>query len=219
MPETQHPEDRLPLSPARVVEGWRTTVTDRSSLGYMLAAGAMQGGIYGYLNSIGQVVEHSFGRLGLLPLVFALTAGAIMVSNFANARLVMRYGQRVLSHGAVFAVLIVSTVHLGVYHAGGESLTVFIGLQALTLACFGLIGTNFSTMAMQNMGHIAGTASSVQGFASVMLGALIGAVIGQRFDGTPAPMIEGFIAVSVLALGLAAVTERGRLFRPEQAAR
>lgn len=214
MPETQHPGDRLPLSPARIVGGWHATVTDRLSLGYMLAAGAMQGGIYGYLNSIGQVVGDSFGRPGLLPLVFALTAGAITLSNFANARFVMQFGQRLLSHAAVCAVLLIATLHLIAYHAGLETLTVFIVLQALTLACFGLIGTNFSTMAMQNMGHIAGTASSVQGFASVMLGSLIGLWIGQAFDGTPAPMIAGFIAVSVLALGLAALTERGRLFQP-----
>ncbi|WP_375398946.1 multidrug effflux MFS transporter [uncultured Sphingomonas sp.] len=214
MPETQHPEDRLPLSPARIAGGWRTTVTDRLSLGYMLAAGAMQGGIYGYLNSIGQVVGDSFGRPTLLPLVFALTAGAIALSNFANARFVMRFGQRLLSHGSVCAVLVIAALHLAVYHAGLETLTVFIVLQAMTLACFGMIGTNFSTMAMQNMGHIAGTASSVQGFASVMLGSLIGAVIGQAFDGTPAPMIAGFIGVSMLALLLAAVTERGRLFHP-----
>lgn len=214
MPETQHPEDRLPLSPQRIAGGWRTTVSDRLSLGYMLAAGAMQGGVYGYLNSIGQVVGDSFGRPKLLPLVFALTAGSIAASNFANARLVMRLGQRLLSHAAVCAVLVIAAVHLAVYYAGLETLTVFIVLQALTLGCFGMIGTNFSTMAMQHMGHIAGTASSVQGFASVMFGSLIGALIGQVFDGTPAPMIAGFIGVSLLALALAAVTERGRLFQP-----
>lgn len=214
MPETLHPQDRLPLSPGRIAHGWRTVIGDRLSLGYMLAAGAMQGGIYGYLNSIGQVVGDSFGRPGLLPLVFALTAGGIAFSNFVNARYVERFGQRLLSHGAVCAVLAIALLHLAVYHAGVESLAVFIVLQAMTLACFGLIGTNFSTMAMQNMGHIAGTASSVQGFASVMLGSLLGAGIGLAFDGTPRPMIEGFIGVSLLALALAAITERGRLFQP-----
>ena len=216
MPETLHPEDRLPLSSGRIAGGWRATLSDRLSLGYMLAAGAMQGGIYGYLNSIGQVVGDSFGRPGLLPLVFALTAGAIAASNFANARFVMRFGQRILSHGAVCMVLAIAAIHLAVYEAGLETLTAFVILQAMTLACFGLIGTNFSTMAMQNMGHIAGTASSVQGFAGVMLGSIIGAVIGQAFDGTPAPMIAGFIGVALLALALAAGTERGRLFHPVQ---
>ncbi len=214
MPETQHPEDRLPLSPERVAAGWRTALTDRLSLGYMLAAGMMQGGIYGYLNSIGQVVDEAFGRPGKLPLVFALTAGAIAISNFANSRLVMRLGQRLLSHGAVCAVFVIAAMHLLVYRSGGESLGVFIALQAATLCCFGLIGTNFSTMAMQNMGHIAGTASSVQGFASVMIGSLIGAAIGQAFDGSALPMIAGFMGVAVCALILAAITERGRLFRP-----
>ena len=64
------------------------------------------------------------------------------------------------------------------------------------------------------MGHTAGTASSVQGFGSVMIGSLIGAAIGQAFDGSALPMIAGFMGVAVCALILAAITERGRLFRP-----
>jgi DHA1 family bicyclomycin/chloramphenicol resistance-like MFS transporter len=90
---------------------------------------------------------------------------------------------------------------------------VFAVLQALTMACFGLAASNFSAMAMENMGEIAGTASSVQGFLSITLGVLIGAVIGQAFDATTVPMIAGFLVAGTLALGVIALTERGRLFR------
>ena len=38
--------------------------------------------------------------------------------------------------------------------------------------CFGLIAGNFGSMAMEPMGHIAGTASSAQGFISTTFGAL-----------------------------------------------
>jgi DHA1 family bicyclomycin/chloramphenicol resistance-like MFS transporter len=95
---------------------------------------------------------------------------------------------------------------------GRETLWSFAILQALTMACFGLGTSNFSAMAMQNMGRIAGTASSVQGFASVTIGAAIGAVIGQAFDGTTAPMSIGFMAAGLAALGFVTWTERGRLF-------
>jgi DHA1 family bicyclomycin/chloramphenicol resistance-like MFS transporter len=69
-------------------------------------------------------------------------------------------------------------------------------------------------MAMENMGHIAGTASSIQGFITVTGGALIGALIGQSFDGTTVPMYVGFFAAGLIALAIVAVAERGRLFRP-----
>jgi hypothetical protein len=59
-----------------------------------------------------------------------------------------------------------------------------------------------------------GTASSVQGFVSVTAGAVIGAMIGQAFDGTTVPLVAGFLLAGLVALAFVALTERGRLFRP-----
>src|SRR3546814_5191989 len=81
------------------------------------------------------------------------------------------------------------------------------------MGCFGLATSNFSAMAMENMGAIAGTASSVQGFTTVTIGALIGAGIGQAFDGTTVPMFLGFFVAGLIALAIVALVERGRLFR------
>jgi DHA1 family bicyclomycin/chloramphenicol resistance-like MFS transporter len=72
-------------------------------------------------------------------------------------------------------------------------------------------------MAMEPLGHIAGTASAVQGFVTTFGGALIGFFIGQQFDGTTAPLMLGFAACGLLALGMVLFAERGQLFRPRQA--
>jgi DHA1 family bicyclomycin/chloramphenicol resistance-like MFS transporter len=80
--------------------------------------------------------------------------------------------------------------------------------------CFGLTAPNFGSMAMEPLGHIAGTASSVQGFVTTVGGALIGFYIGQHFNGTTAPLMVGFAACGLLALGMVLFAERGRLFRP-----
>ena len=87
----------------------------------------------------------------------------------------------------------------------------FAVLQALTMASFGLAAANFNAMAMERMGAIAGTASSVQGFVTGTVGVLVGAAIGQAFDGTTVPMLAGFLVVGLLSLGFAAGTVRGRL--------
>lgn len=212
MPETLHEKDRLPISWTRIVGGWRTTLTDRWSVGYTLAAMVLMGALYGYLNSVQQVMAEVFGQADLLVLIFATTAATMAAANLANARLVMRVGTRRLGHGAVVVLLIVSAIHLATATSGHETLITFAVLQAITMGCFGLASANFSAMAMENMGHIAGTASSVQGFVSVTGGALIGAVIGQAFDGTTVPLSIGFLAAGVLALAAVAMAERGRLF-------
>ncbi len=213
LPETLHPEDRLPLSFTAISAGWRTALTDRWSLGYTLASGVLLGSLYGYLNSIQQIMADVFHRPGLLAFIFAATASLMMVANLMNARLVMRLGTRLISHGALVVLVAISVLHLALVLAGVETLVVFVALQAITMACFGLSSSNFSAMAMENMGHIAGTASSVQGFMSVGIGTVIGAFIGQAFDGSTAPLAAGFLIAGLIALGIVALTERGRLFR------
>ncbi|HVF94251.1 MAG TPA: multidrug effflux MFS transporter [Sphingomonas sp.] len=214
MPETLHPQDALPLSATRILAGWRFTVGDRWSLGYTLASGMLLGGLYGYLNSVQQIMFDTFGHPQLLAVMFALTAGLMAAANLGNARLVMRLGTRLISHSALTALIVLSAAHLVVASTGYETLVSFVVFQALTMACFGLATSNFSSMAMENMGSIAGTASSVQGFTSVLVGATIGAAIGQAFDGTTRPLAAGFLLVGLAALAIVAITERGRLYRP-----
>jgi DHA1 family bicyclomycin/chloramphenicol resistance-like MFS transporter len=104
-----------------------------------------------------------------------------------------------------------------VAYAGAETLLTFVVLQGAMMFCFGLVGSNFGAMAMEPLGHIAGTASSVQGFVSTTGGALIGFLIGQQFDGTTGPLTLGFAACGVAALAVVLWTEKGRLFRRIQA--
>jgi DHA1 family bicyclomycin/chloramphenicol resistance-like MFS transporter len=214
MPETLHKDAQQPLLVRRVVAGWKQTVSDRWSLGYTLASTSLMGALYGYLNSVQQIMFDTFQRPTLLAVMFAATAALMAAANLTNARLVMRLGTRLISHSAVTALVVLSAIHLAIALAGYETLIGFVVLQALTMGCFGLATSNFSSMAMENMGGIAGTASSVQGFTSVTFGAVIGVVIGQAFDGSTAPLAAGFLVCGVVALTVVAITERGRLFRP-----
>ena len=214
MPETLRPEARLPISPGRIWSGWRETAGDRLSLGYTLAATALMAALYGYLNSVQPIMAETFGREKLLALIFATTSVTMAAANLLNSRIVMRLGTRLISHGAVTILIIVSALHLAIAVLGGETLIVFAVLQAITMACFGLATSNFSSMAMENMGRIAGTASSVQGFISVTFGSMIGAAIGQAFDGTTRPLTLGFLVAGGAAFAFVFATERGRMFRP-----
>ena len=214
MPETLRPESRLPLSIRATLAGWRETLTDRYSLGYTIAAIICQGAIFGYLSSIQPIMAQVFHRPALLGGVFAASAGTMAAANLLNSRIVMRIGMRRISQTALVLMIASSSAGLIVARLGDEPLLVFVVLQAITMACFGLAVSNMSAMAMENMGGIAGTASSVQGFFGITVGALIGWAIGRSFDGTTGPMHGGFLVAGVLGLGAAAIVERGRLFRP-----
>ena len=89
-------------------------------------------------------------------------------------------------------------------------------LFAAAMFQFGWIGSNFNSIAMEPLGHLAGTASSVQGFMQTLGGGVIGAAIGQSFDGTTTPLAAGFCGVSLVALVMVLIAEKGKLFQAHQ---
>jgi DHA1 family bicyclomycin/chloramphenicol resistance-like MFS transporter len=214
MPETLSPEDRVEISIARLTQGYRKTLSDRWSVGYALASGMLQAALIGYLTSIPQIMAETFGRETMLNVIFAVTAGTMGLANFANSRLVLRLGSRRISHSALVMLIVLGGAGLAVSHSGYETMWVFAGLQALTMGCFGLANANFQAMAMENMGDIAGTASSVQGVIVMTLGTVGGSLIGLSFAGTTTPLHLGILAAGILAFAIVFVAERGRMFRP-----
>jgi DHA1 family bicyclomycin/chloramphenicol resistance-like MFS transporter len=73
-------------------------------------------------------------------------------------------------------------------------------------------------MAMEPMGAVAGLAASLQGFVTMLGGAIIGGLIGREFDGTTLPLTLGHLAGAIGALLFVLWAEQGRLFRPHHAA-
>ena len=113
----------------------------------------------------------------------------------------------------MIAFVVVTSGHLLWNETVGSSVTSFAVLMAATMVAFAFCTANFGTLAMSNMAPIAGTASSTQGTVSTVLAALIGAAIGQAYDGTLTPYLAGLAIVGIAALGIVTVTEGGKLFK------
>jgi len=200
VPETLPEAARRPLSVASIAAGAIETLTVRASIGNTLAATLIFGALFAYINSIQQIVFNVFGQPGLLGLVFGLVALPMVGSAWLNSRLVMQFGSRRMLLTALLLFTLVASLHLAVTLAVGETIWTFVLLQALTMACFGFVGANAGALAMAPLGHVAGTASSVQGVITTMGGALIGYAIGQQFNGTTIPMNLGFAICGVAGL-------------------
>ncbi|HYJ81705.1 MAG TPA: multidrug effflux MFS transporter [Allosphingosinicella sp.] len=212
LPETLHPEYRRPLDPKTIWDGAWQTLSNRQSLGYTLAFTLMMASLMGYINSIQQIVFDVFRRPELIAATFAGVALPMAFTSWLNSRIVERIGTRRVAHAGLALFTASALVHLAIVLAGGEGLWLFIALQGLTMACFGLASANFGALAMQPLGHVAGTASSVQGTIGTIGGALLGLLVGQSFDGTLVPMVGAFAAFGTVALLILLATERGRLF-------
>ncbi len=212
LPETLDPADVRPLDWRTMVSGWATVTRHRRAAGYMIASGMMQGALYGYLNSSEQIIDEVFDAQSWFPLIFACVAVGIAIANFSNAAIVERFGARRVSQSAVFAFMATSIAQIFVALSGGETLWMFTVLMMINVGLIGFIGSNFGSIAMEDFGHMAGVASSYQSFAKTLLAAVVGALIGQQYDGTTLPLAYAFLISGVVGLVLVFWAERGRLF-------
>ena len=203
LPETLAPEHRRPLSLSAIGDAALQTLSIRQSIGNAMAQTLLMGALFAFINSIQQIVFDVFRRPELIGIVFACIAGPMALSSYANSRLVMRFGSRRLLLIALSAFTAVAFTHLLAAEAMGESIWMFVTMQAATMSFFGLIGANAGALAMEPLGHIAGTASSVQGVITTIGGALIGFAIGQQFNGTTLPFLLGFTLCGACALATA----------------
>ena len=212
LPETLEPGDVRPLDWRTMLAGWATVTRHRRAAGYMIASGMMQGSLYGYLNSSEQIIAEVFEAQTLFPLIFACVAIGIAIANFSNAAIVERFGARRVSQTAVFAFMATSVLQIVAALSGAETLWMFTALMMVNVGLIGFIGSNFGSIAMEDFGHMAGVASSYQSFAKTLLAAVVGALIGQQYNGTTLPLAYAFLVSAVVGLGLVFWAERGKLF-------
>lgn len=212
LPETLDPANVRLLDVRTMASGWLAVTLHRRAAGYMVAAGVMQGALYGYLNSSEQIIGEVFDARAWFPAVFAAVAAGIAAANFSNSRIVERFGARRVSHSALIAFLTFALCQIAASRSGGETLALFTLLLAFNVGLIGFVGANFGAIAMEDFGKMAGVASSYQGFARGLIAALVGAGIGQQFDGTTMPLALAFTAAAATGIALVLWAERGRLF-------
>jgi len=150
--------------------------------------------------------------------VFAACAATMGLGSMLNAGLVERLGLKRISHTALTTFISIALLHLLWTVVAHETIVSFMILQALTMGCMSLTSSNFSAIAMEKVGHVAGTAASIQAVATTLLGTVVASVMGQFWTGHVSllPLTAG--ACGVLAMGLVAFGEKGRLYRNAPAA-
>ncbi len=213
LPETLPPENRRAIRYREVKEGLGSVFGSRQTIGYSLAGGTFFGSLFGFLNSSQQIFVDVLGFGVWFPAVFAATATSMSLSSFVNSRLVERFGMRFLSHVASTGFLVLALVMLAVSVSGAMTGWIMLPMMMAMMLLVGLVFANFGALAMEPQGHVAGIASSVNGGATILIGAVYGFFVGQSFDGTTVPLATGFVVSGAFTMVVLLVTERGRLYR------
>jgi len=212
LPETLTAENQQELSVKKALSGFGQVLRTRVTLGYMAASGVIFGALFAFIASSEQIFDETFHVGEQFAIWFAIIAGILAVANFVNSRVVEKFGMRRISHGVLIVFIILAFANYIVMQTAGERLIYFLPLFALTFGCFGMLGANFSAIAMEPQGKIAGTASALYGFATTTVASGFGYLVSSQFNGTVAPILLGFVGLGILSLSLVLLTERGKLF-------
>ena len=212
LPETLDAEDRHELSLKRTFKNYSIVLQNRMTFGYMTASGIIFGSLFAFIGASEQIFSDVFDRGDKFAVWFAIIAGSLAVANLTNASVVEKYGMRRISHSVTFLFVMLSLANVAAMTFGNANFYVFLGLFSATFACFGMMGANFSAIAMEPQGKMAGTASAAYGFATSTVSAVIGAKVASQFNGSVVPILWGFVVLGLTSLLVIFITERGKLF-------
>jgi DHA1 family bicyclomycin/chloramphenicol resistance-like MFS transporter len=217
LPETQHPSDRMSLRFDRIRLAATEVVRHRTTIGYTIGLTALFAAFVSYLASSEIIVGEVFGRPGLFPVLFGTIASVMGVAMLTNARIVERIGARRLVRRVLLGYLATAGAVLGLALATGGTppLVVYAVGLAANLGAHALLIPNINSVAMEPMGHIAGTASAVIGSISTLGGTLIGAAIDRTFNGTVTPLAIAFVCAGLVCLAATTWAERTPDLVPE----
>jgi len=206
-PETLAPENRLKPRLRPVLRAAAEVLRNpmvRGSILVQVLAFAM---LFSNLSSVQMVMDATFGRASSFHWWFGLIAVIGVAGGALNLRLVVTMGMRRVVEAALAWQVVSSALFLAVAGfglLGGEWYFVaFLAWTASVFATAGLTLGNINAMALEPMGHIAGTAASVISAIGTIGAALLAAPVGLLFDGTPVPVTAGVLAYAALALILA----------------
>ena len=199
--ETLSFDKRVPLSVSVISRSIGEILTNRQTLSYLLGLGAVSGAFIAYLSTGQQVFQEIYGLGAKFPIVFASLASTFGVSSWFNSRWVESIGAARLVHRALLGVIAVSILFLLLYLWWQDSppLWGYIAYMAAVMFCFGLLFGNMTSLALEPMGHIAGSASSVVSSFSTLLSILLAMLIGSQLNTNVYPIVIGFALLAGVA--------------------
>lgn len=213
LPETAHRRSQVSTRVNSLAITMIRIAFTRQSIGYVLASTLMMSAIWGFINSSQQLVAEHFGAGTSFPYIFGLMALGMAMASLVNSRIVERFGARRVSQTGLFAFIAIASLQVWLAFQPGQTLWQFVPLMAANMALLGFMGANFGSIALQPFAENAGAAASVQAFIRTIIASILGAVIGQAYDGSARPIAFALLAAGLLSLGLVLFSENGVLFR------
>ena len=210
--ETLHASRRIKVTPSNLWRGTKAIFTTPSCVGYMVAVGFVQGPFMLYLSTAQHLFQSTYGLGKFFPFAFAGLAFSLGFASFMNSKLVLRLGIRFLVRRALVAIIVISALTLFCtmpFNFIPDLWMLFLFFSPMFF-CTGLLFGNMNTLAMEEVGNVAGLASAWVGAVSTLIAMSIATVMGQIYDGSILALIASFLVGGIVTIILTFLTERWR---------
>ena len=210
-PETLAPENRRPLRFAALLDAVQQVFGHPTARLATFVQTLSMGMLFSVLSSTQQVFDKTYGQGETFHYWFGGIAILAASASLINARLVGRLGMRKIIKAMFIAQMGLSAGMIVVMMLGLPAQLELLFYAFWTASVFfqaGLTLGNLNALALEPMGHIAGSAASIV-TATATVGAVVIAVpIGLSFDGTARPLAMGIFICACLALWLTTMIVR-----------
>ncbi|QUL54701.1 multidrug effflux MFS transporter [Paenibacillus tritici] len=201
LPETLPKERRIQSGLKGTLLTFRILLGNARFMGYALSQGFVTAGMFAYISGSSFVLQMIYGvSPQMYSLIFAVNGFGIILTGQIAGRTAARVGERKL----LICGLLLSTsggVLLLTLLAGGGLLPILVCLFAV-VASVGLVSTTSFSLAMQDQGETAGSASALLGLLPLLLGSCAAPLVGLGGSGSAVPMalvIAGAGLLSILS--------------------
>lgn len=166
----------------------------------ILVQSLMMMSLFTILTMVQPIFDHAFDRADSFPSWFGAIAAVSGLASLLNAKVVGKFGMRMLITWALSAQVLVSGAFvLFLLNDLHGTFAFFVFWQFGVMFQSGLTVANLNAIAMEPMGHIAGMAASVIGSVSTILGAGCASLISLTYDANPLTLVTTVLIGCVLA--------------------
>ncbi len=218
--ETLDPGHRRPLRLGAALAGFRFVVANRTALGYTLMVTFAFGAFLAYLGSTELIFSDVYDRSGWFVPYFTVAGVVAAAVALSSNRILHRVQARQLALGAgsAFAAASAALFAVTIASDGLPPFGVWLLLYSLCNAIHVAVFPSGVSLALEPMGEMAGTAASVLGFSTWMLGSLLASFTDGAIDGSVMPIGIAYLVYSSIALACQ-LWARGGSASPESRAR
>jgi len=119
-----------------------------------------------------------------------------------------------LVHRALLLMMALSWLFLAIVwaYAGHPPLWLFMAICFALFFCIGILFGNLNSIAMEPLGHVAGTAAAVIGSITTLLAVVLSYLVGQAYDGTLFPLALAFVSLITVCVIILRLVEVEDLF-------